>query len=97
MKRIILTSAGVLALTLMSFTNNGYDDKIIEVSGNTITVKDTRKISEKDLKFLSENVVGWSECLQYSTKQECNTKWKTFPDEPTTQLKIKEIIAKYNN
>ena len=94
MKKVFFATAGVLALTLMSFANNTKND-IIQVDGNVVTVKNTEKVSPEDLKFLSENIKGWEVCNYQSVSNECTTKYKVFPDEPTTQAKIREIIAKY--
>ncbi|MBT0550956.1 hypothetical protein [Riemerella anatipestifer] len=94
MKKVILLASGVVVMSLMSFaTSEGKG--IIEVKGNVVTVKDTGKISEKDLRFLSENIVGWEACDYQSVSNECTTRYKVFPDSPTTQTAIKEILAKY--
>jgi len=94
MKKLLLLASGVVAMSLMSFATST-DNGIIEVKGNHITIKDTRKISEQDLKFLSKNVAGWTSCDKQSTENQCNTRNQTFPDTPTTQAKIEKIIAKY--
>lgn len=94
MKKVILLASGVVVMSLMSFATNN-DKGIVEINGNTVTIKDTRKISEKDLKFLSENIVGWTYCKQWSRSAECNTMAETFPDNATGKAEIKEILAKY--
>lgn len=94
MKKLLLLAGSVVAMSLMSFATST-DNRIIEVKGNHITIKDTRKISEKDLKFLSENVAGWTSCDKQSIENQCNTRNETFPDIHVTHAKIEKIIAKY--
>ncbi len=94
MKKLLLLASGVVAMSLMSFATSK-DNGIIEVKGNHITIKDTRKISEKDLEFLSKNVSGWTTCDTQSTSNQCTTRNETFPDTPVVVTKIEKIIAKY--
>ncbi len=78
----------------MSFTGNKNED-IIEVKGNVITVKDTRKISKKDMKFLSEKIAGWTYCDRYSSSRTCETKNRTFPSTAVERAEVEKVIAKY--
>lgn len=95
MKKVILTSLGVVALTLMSFTGND-NEKIIEVTGNRISIKNTDKISETDLKVLSELIGGWTYCERYSHKNSCETRAATFPNATLERQTVQKIIDKYN-
>lgn len=94
MKKVILLASGVVVMSLMSFATSK-DNGIIEVNGNVVTIKDTRKISEKDLKFLSENIIGWTYCKQFSENNTCNTMNRTFPTSTTGKAEVEKIIAKY--
>jgi len=94
MKKLLLLASGVVVMSLMSFATDK-DNEIVEVNGKIITIKDTRKISEKDLKFLSQNVSGWTTCDTQSVTNQCNTRNETFPDTPVIKAEIEKIIAKY--
>lgn len=94
MKHIFLTVIGVTSISLMSFFPTKNND-IIEVQGNIISVKQPEKLSKLDLKFLRENVEGWTYCKQYSETKNCNTMNRNFPDEPKKRLEVKRIIEKY--
>ena len=97
MKKILLASAGVLAISLMSFTgtNNKKLGPVITVSGKTVTVTNTELVKPADLNFLAQHLVGWTACDQQSVSNECTTKYKDFPDNPQTTAQIKLIIARY--
>ena len=94
MKKVILLASGVVVMSLMSFAGNKNED-IIEVKGNVITVKDTRKVSKKDMKFLSEKIVGWTYCDRYSSSRTCETKNRTFPNAIEERAEVEKVIAKY--
>ncbi|WP_299180721.1 hypothetical protein [uncultured Chryseobacterium sp.] len=97
MKKILFASAGILAISLMSFTNseNKKAEPVITVSGKTVTVKNTMAVKAADLEFLAHNLVGWSVCDYQAMSNECTTKYRDFPDNAQTTAQIKTIIAKY--
>lgn len=96
MKNIIYLSAGILAITLMSFSSNKNNNtEIIEVLGKTVHVKNTQAVKAADLAYLSQNLVGWSVCDYQSISNECTTRYSNFPDNANIAAKIKLIIAKY--
>lgn len=97
MKNLVLTSLGVIALTLMSFTGNENKEKIIDVSENAITIKNTDKVSKEDLKVLSELVAGWTYCDQQSSRDSCHSRAHTFPVTDVERNTVQDIINKYNN
>jgi len=96
MKNIIYLSAGILAITLMSFSSNkSNNNEIIEVLGKTVHVKNTQAVKAADLAYLSQHLLGWSVCDYQSISNECKTRYSDFPDNPTISANIKLIIAKY--
>lgn len=97
MKKILFASAGILAISLMSFTgtNNNKVEPVITVSGKTVTVTNTQVVKAADLNFLAQHLVGWSVCDYKAMSNECTTKYRDFPDNAETTAQIKQIIAKY--
>lgn len=97
MKKILLASAGVLAISLMSFTgtNNKKLGPVITVSGKTVTVTNTQLVKPADLNFLAQRLVGWSVCDYQAMSNECTTRYRDFPDDAQTTAQIKLIIARY--
>lgn len=79
----------------MSFTKES-NEKVFEISGKKILIKNTEKISEADLKLLSELVEGWTFCDRNSTKNACSTRAHSFPNELAYQKKLNDLIDKYN-
>jgi hypothetical protein len=94
MKKMFLLVGGIVVMSLMSFAMSK-DEEVVKINGNVVTIKDTRKISEKDLKFLSTNIVGWTFCKQTSESNNCNTMNRTFPDEKSAKIEVEKVLAKY--
>jgi hypothetical protein len=96
MKNIICLSAGILAITLMSFSSNkSSNTEIIEVLDKTVHVKNTQALKAADLAYLSQNLVGWSVCDYQSISNECTSRYSNFPNDVNITTKIKLIIARY--
>jgi hypothetical protein len=99
MKKIIYSSIGILAITLMSFTADKSTTNnlqaVFEISGNEIHLTDSDAITPNDLAVLSKLVLGWSECSKQSTTNQCNVNWRNFPIIDAQRATVEAIIAKY--
>ncbi|ROH96319.1 hypothetical protein [Chryseobacterium daecheongense] len=97
MKKILFASAGILAISLMSFTNSNSKkaDPIFKIEGQRVTLTNTQAVKPADLDFLAQHMVGWSVCDYQAMSNECTTKYRDFPDNAQTVAQIKQIIAKY--